>query len=281
MKRVWDSYSQNADDVLKEGLGAGFIGDFEEAVELFDRVNHLVIGYSDTKGEAWFYKALALSELGKSKEAFSMFKEYLEVEKKDDSAWNNLGEEYLESEKFEDAKNCFDKAIKLNSEVELFWENKAEALMELENFNEALKCTKKMLEINSKSVVSLLVQADIYDQLNEKDKLKEVLKKIIQISPSKDPNLLGAIGLAFLFQDDFENALASVEKGLKLDPSDELLWYNKACILSRLNKHEEALDSLLVATSIEPENLVAMRDEKDLENIKNTERYNNLFKIPV
>ena len=75
--------------------------------------------------------------------------------------------------------------------------------------------------------------------------------------------------------------MESFEKSQKLDLTDGIIWYNKACVLSRLDRKEEALDALLVATSIEPENLIDMRDEKDLENIKNTERFQKLLSQPV
>ena len=52
-------------------------------------------------------------------------------------------------------------------------------------------------------------------------------------------------------------------------------------VISRLDRKEEALDALLIAISIEPENLVDLKDEKDLENIKDTERFQKLLSRSV
>ena len=73
-----------------------------------------------------------------------------------------------------------------------------------------------------------------------------------------------------------EEALSYFNKVILLEPSDELGWYNKACALSILNKKEEALDALTVAIALEPENILDMKDDKDLENIRSTERFNRL-----
>ena len=75
----------------------------------------------------------------------------------------------------------------------------------------------------------------------------------------------------------YEDALDCFEKAIKIDPTEELGWFNKACALSLLNKKDEALDALFVATSIEPENLVNMREDEDFENIETTEKFQQLL----
>ena len=71
------------------------------------------------------------------------------------------------------------------------------------------------------------------------------------------------------------------EKGIKIKPDEDLLWYNKACMLSKMNKIDDALDALLVTISIAPENLLEISDESDFDNIKNSERFKKFLTIPV
>ena len=91
LKRTWDSFSNDPKEIFQEGMGAGFLHEYDEAVELFDRVDYLVIGVDDTKKDAWFYKAIALGELGRNEEAITVYKKLLEWDKKDATIWNNLG----------------------------------------------------------------------------------------------------------------------------------------------------------------------------------------------
>ena len=51
-------------------------------------------------------------------------------------------------------------------------------------------------------------------------------------------------------------------------------------MLSKMNKIDDALDALLVAISIAPENLSGLSDESDFDNIKNSERFQKFLKLP-
>ena len=86
----------------------------------------------------------------------------------------------------------------------------------------------------------------------------------------------GFISSAGPFVKKFEEGLSFLEKSIKFDSTDDVSWYNKACALSILNKTEEALDELTVAIGLDSENIIEMKDEKDLDNIKNTERFKRL-----
>ena len=68
---------------------------------------------------------------------------------------------------------------------------------------------------------------------------------------------------------------------MKLEPTEGLLWFNKACVLSLMNNQDDALDALFVAISIEPENLTALSDEEDFDKIKNSERFKKFLTIEV
>ena len=48
-----------------------------------------------------------------------------------------------------------------------------------------------------------------------------------------------------------------------------------------MNEIDDSLDALLVAISIQPENLVLLTEESDFDNIKNSERFKKFLTIPV
>jgi tetratricopeptide (TPR) repeat protein len=76
-------------------------------------------------------------------------------------------------------------------------------------------------------------------------------------------------------------ALECINEAIQYESDDEHSWWNKACYLSLLDRKEEANDALLISTSIEPKNLIDLKDEKDFDNIKNTERFQKLFNQSV
>ena len=286
-KKSWKRFVASAKelprDVLEDGLGWGFVGEYEEAIQRFDRVEYIHIGYSSTKASARYYKGKALSELGKHEEAISVFKLYLEKENHDEFGWLSLGEEYVELEKFNEALDCYEKALKLNPKEPNIWAIKAEPLTELKRFEEGLECCEKALNLDPNNFLAILGRSSIYTEQGKFDKTIEDCEKLVKLNPD-DPEAMNLLGVAYLLRSrdlELEEAIKHVKKALKIDPTEELFWYNKACILSLMNKKEEACDALLVATSIEPRNLVSMRDEENFDNIKNSECFKKLLNQPV
>ena len=109
----------------------------------------------------------------------------------------------------------------------------------------------------------------------EKDALKAV-EAGLKLEPI-DLELLSQKGIVLLDLNNFEESLDCFEKCLEIDSADELSWYNKACILSLLDKKEDALDALTVAISLDEENVTWAKDEQDFDNIKDTKQFIRLM----
>jgi tetratricopeptide (TPR) repeat protein len=121
-----------------------------------------------------------------------------------------------------------------------------------------------------------------------KDQIDKLLKK-----NKRDSFLFWLKGYVLLYEgtDNFEDAIASFDRSIEIDPSNAFAWefkaialrslgryeeaiecydksmefdpldyaaiYNRALLLERLGKLEEALDYYSLATKIDPENLIA------------------------
>jgi tetratricopeptide (TPR) repeat protein len=280
LKRIWDSATEDYVRVFEEALISGFMGDYEEALELFDRCDYLNVGLNDRiKKDTQFYRSNALSELGKIDEAILEWKKYLDMEKNDSAAWNNLGVEYSNLENYDKALECFEKAITIEPDEEIFWTGKAEAYFELEQYDEFEKATTKALELNPASHDALVNKTMV---LWQNDKNEEAIKneeRLVELEPDNWAHW-NALGTSYETVKNYEKALECFEKGITVDSTEDLLWFNRACMLSRLNKKDEALDSIHVAISLNPENLVDLKDEDDFENLKETERFKKFLMIP-
>jgi Flp pilus assembly protein TadD len=71
-------------------------------------------------------------------------------------------------------------------------------------------------------------------------------------------------------------ALAAFEKVLTFDPKDGDAWYMKARCLSRIDRKDEAMDALVVATAIEPKNNRKVKKEPDFASIRESKRFKKL-----
>ena len=75
-------------------------------------------------------------------------KEKISHVEKDAHAWDNEGKALFVQKKYDEAIQCFNKAIELNPSYELAWNNKGTALYMLKRYKEAIKCFDEVLKIN-------------------------------------------------------------------------------------------------------------------------------------
>ena len=64
-----------------------------------------------------------------------------------DSAWFDKGKSYHDQKRYEEALECYDKALKIKPDDARIWNNKGVDLVELKRYEEALECYDKALKI--------------------------------------------------------------------------------------------------------------------------------------
>lgn len=280
LKKTKSFLKNDSKGLLIDGIESGFRDDYEEAIEYFDKALYSIVGTTETSINANFYKAVALVELDKHDEAIEIFKKILKHDKDNDAAWQNLGYTYNHIENYVDAKKCFENAIKLDPEDVTSLIGKAEACFELEENNVALDIISKILEMEPDNVDTLFLKCEILIEMNRPEEVFEIIKNIdddedlIPEKKSMEAIVHGTLG-------NNVKALECINEAIQYESDDENSWWNKACYLSLLDRKEEANDALLISTSIEPKNLIDLKDEKDFDNIKNTERFQKLFNQSV
>ena len=72
-------------------------------------------------------------------------------------------------------------------------------------------------------------------------------------------------------------AIACLEQVLKLNPDDELAWYNKACAYALQNNLDLAIDSLQKAIALNPKYREMAKEDRDFDNLKEDKRFQTLI----
>lgn len=280
LKKTKSFLKNDSKELLIDGIESGFRGDYEQAIEYFDKALYSIVGTTETSINANFYKAVALVELDKHDEAIEIFKKLLKHDKDNDAAWQNLGYTYNHIENYVDAKKCFENAIKLDPDDVTSLIGKAEACFELEENNVALDIITKILEMEPNNVDTLFLKCEILIEMNQSEGVFEIIKNI---DDDEDliPEKKSMEAIVHCTLGNNVKALECINEAIQYESDDENSWWNKACYLSLLDRKEEANDALLISTSIEPKNLIDLKDEKDFDNIKNTERFQKLFNQSV
>ena len=299
VEKTIDRATTDRKKTVRLALEAGYEGDYEYALEILDEAIYLfdsVLDKPTTKAEFWRLKAMALNELKRNEEALKAIeksKEYVKFSIKnellydDDDEYDTWALDLIHSEilhdlgKYEEAlkpislgeglKKLF-KEVPVIPEVGMM---QAHLLSHLDKNTEALELYNKALAEEPNDLDGWFEKSEILQELEKYDEALKACEQGLKIDPD-DGDLLGQKGSVLLDLKKPKEALSYFEQSVQSDSTDDISWYNKACALSILNKKEEALDALTVATALDSENIIEMKDDKELDNIRDTERFKRL-----
>lgn len=204
----------------------------------------------------------------------------------DPKALMGKGRKHVRVGQYEEAIECFDRALEAKPQDPYIMYNKAIALSSLGRHDEAyIHCKKalakdpknsyvlsrmgielsklgkrrdalnyhqKALKINPSDPVILYNMAVDLSALERHEEAYEYCKKALNKKP-KDPDILNRTALELHHLERFDDALKMYNKALKIRPHDPVILYNKAVDLSVLDQHKESLVCCNKALKQEPD----------------------------
>jgi len=114
---------------------------YEEAIKWFDKT----LKFSPDDGDAKGKKDVALKMIGENGTSPGY-----EAQRKAEE-WNDKGRSFLKEKKYDEAIQCFDKALHYNSKMDKALANKGVILFKQGKHKEAIECFDKALEIDPKN----------------------------------------------------------------------------------------------------------------------------------
>ena len=185
-----------------------------------------------------------------------------------DEIYNNKCLTLINLNRFDEAIECYDKALKINPNNVKAWNNKAFALHNLNRLDEAIECYNKSLEIDPNFISSLRNKAFALRTLNRLDEAIECYDKVLKI----DPNDFGvwnnkAFSLHELNRSD--EAIECYDEALKINPNYFEAWANKGFTLESLGRLDEAIECYNNALEIYPNHPDMLNRLSVIESQKN------------
>jgi len=159
----------------------------------------------------------------------------------------------ISQKKYEEAIDTIDKALSLNSNNPILWVLKGRIYLFKKDLSSALNYIEKALWITPKSLAALqekLLVIFLQEEFNDALIISNLLIK-------EDPkNFIGWAFRGFCFSKlgKEEEALASLERAIKLNSTDFQVIYEKTKLLAKLNKHKKILRCYKRLLEIDPEN---------------------------
>lgn len=191
---------------------------------------------------SWFLLGVCRDSLAEDADAAACYSASIALWPEFPWTYFNRGLVYLRKKSFERAKADFDQAVRIKPDLADAYVNRALARQGLEQHREALADLNKALEIGSDHTRVYFMRARVREKLGDQEGAKRDFAEGMRREPNDETGWV-ARGMARLSTDP-KGALADFEKALEINARFMPGLQNKAHLLSRLNRNEEALAAL-------------------------------------
>lgn len=153
------------------------------------------------------------------------------------------------------------------------------AYFELRQFDNAVSAYTQALSFDESLARASYNLAQVYLESGRIEEARDILDDLLEDDPDNSI-VLSTLGWAYYLEGELERALEVYRRVHERLPGDVDALYNKAALLRRLDRHEEALEAFLELQELEPstEYLSAIADlyellDRPAEAVKYLERY--------
>ena len=245
-KQISTSLPYKIDSILDKGNQYLESEDYSSAIEYYDKIIN-----NPNLVSAWNNKGLSFYHLKRYDEARECFDKALEIDSSFLHAWNNKGNALFHLNEYEKAINCYQKVIEIDPNYADAWYNKGLRLYHLGKYYEAIASYDKTIEIDPNYVEAWYNKGDAYYRLGRIDEAIKCMDKVLGI----DPNDVDGLNYkAWLFANSNRNkeALSLVDKSLEICSDNADALDTKGFILYNLEQYEESIKFYDKAIGIDP-----------------------------
>jgi len=199
----------------------------------------------------WNNKAVAFHALGLYEDALECYGRALELNQDDPDLWQNKGATLICLKRHEEAIHALEIAIKLSPKVGDFWNNKGRAHQELHQPSEALDCFRKAAHLSRLDPIICKNLAEVLFDLQNFDEAIEWIIKGLAADP-RSVGLLELQGFTLTAMGQLSEATVVFTEALGIAPHRQGLWKGKGQVNFRLGNYRDALDCFNKALELVP-----------------------------
>lgn len=297
-----ESINKNAEELKINELQILANQEREKALEIYD------LGYEDDIDKEMYKKmemlcksavnidaknyenhlihGVAVEKLNQINEVIKNYNIVIELNKNNETAYNNRGVAYEQKGDYDKALKDYNKAIEIApTKAEAPYHNRARVqIMKSSDYNSAIQDLKKSLEINPYILDNCNFLAKIYVKLGEKGKAKECFENALKIAKNNNKwRVYNNRGCFFDRIKEYDKAINDFNTAMNLLPENTtkklrgIIYANRGKTYSRKKEYDNAITDLEMAVRINPRDYDAWYN---LELVyKNKGRYYEAIKI--
>jgi serine/threonine protein kinase/Flp pilus assembly protein TadD len=204
---------------------------------------------------AWFLRGVCHDQLAQSAESIASYSTCIALTPTSSWSYLSRGLAQLRRQNYLEAASDLDRAIQLRPNLVEAYRNRALARQGLKRYAEAVEDLTRALELGAAPAHVYFLRAALREQTGDATGAKQDRELGLRNPPSDELGWLSR-GYARLNADP-KGALADFDQALKLNPRSLAGLQNKAHILSKMDRNEEAVKALNLLVDVYPDFLLA------------------------
>ena len=194
-------------------------------------------------------------ERGYFEEAAAFFNQALTEDPSSAEALYGLGSAYLQQQKANEARDCFQRALKLHASYPgtfpNAWNNLGILAARQGNFDSAIDYFKHALQIDPQHSIALQNLGSAYRQKKDWPQAKSALERALALNPD-DPEANYSLGMVYAQQNDTERAYEFLQKAIASRPVYPEALNNLGILYLRTRRPTEAKQSFEQSIRVAP-----------------------------
>lgn len=224
------------EDALEENFFN--LGYFSDDSEFTAKAYQKTIEIRPGNYHSWNNLGNAYIDLQKYKESIYCYKQAIEINDKFEKAWYNLGATYVDMKQYEKAIPCYEKAIEVKPDFDS-WYSLGLTYTDMKIYEKAIFCFEKAIEINPETELWYILGVT-YSNLQKHEDAIPYYKKSLEIN-ANNAMVWYNLGITYANLGRDRDALPCFEKAVALNPQFDLVWYNLGIIYVNLGEYEKAI----------------------------------------
>ncbi len=223
---------------------------YEESIEILERA----VDEGRQSADVNYNLGFTYREMGNWDDAIEAFSSVVNENPSDVLAYNHLGAIYLEKKDYEKSIGAFKRGLQIDPNHPILNYNLARCFSKAKMYTDAIRCFENALKAKPGWVDAIKDFSNLLVKCQKSKEASDLVKHSIELYPN-DTKLLSMLGSIYLEQYDYDSAEKTFKRAKKVDNQDIQILTGLAESLEKGEKPEEALENVLDALEIAPDDM--------------------------
>lgn len=243
--------------------------EYEDAVVAYKKVQE---EYGGNWGKLISY---CFKEVGLYEEALVEIDRHLKDKPEDYSALANKGRILEALGKYDEALGVYGKLIEIQPDDAFGYYSEGWCHELMGDDAEAMKMYETGIDIDKSYPYIFLMRGELRQKTGNAEGAEEDFRTVVQIDTTADSGSCRMYALHFLGKDD--EAMEWMQKVIDAEPDDAGVWYDKTCLLCRMERPDEAVEAMRTALGKGYVNFEHIRADDDLDLIRERDDFKTMI----